>query len=228
MPDAPQERAGPRTVDLRTPLSLGASFRFPLQSPVARREVLWGSALLIFLPGLGWLLNMGHRIAFVRHMQDGRPPFPAWSDPGRSWRDVYGDLLHDGFITFVAMVGYHAPGSIAVALGHFTRSTPVVAAGAVLWIAATVLVPGFMTHYCKERNPRALWDVPVVLRRIRDAGGRYWRAWSITLAAMVLSFVGALGLGVGFFLVSVWFWQVAGFSFATVFSQRFGLVRSAS
>jgi hypothetical protein len=33
-----------------------------------------------------------------------------------------------------------------------------------------------------------------------------------------------LAFGVGFFVTSVWFWQVAGFSFATVFSQRFALV----
>jgi hypothetical protein len=37
------------------------------------------------------------------------------------------------------------------------------------------------------------------------------------------SFVGLLAFGVGFFVTSVWFWQVAGFSFATVFSQRFAL-----
>ena len=43
--------------------TLRASFAFPLQSPVARREVLWGALLLVALPGVGWLLNMGHRIA---------------------------------------------------------------------------------------------------------------------------------------------------------------------
>ena len=43
--------------------------------------------------------------------------------------------------------------------------------------------------------------------------------------ALALSFLGLWLLGIGFFVTSVWFWQVAGFSFATVFSQRFNLVR---
>jgi hypothetical protein len=40
---------------------------------------------------------------------------------------------------------------------------------------------------------------------------------------MLLSFGGLLILGVGFVFTSVWFWQVAAFSFATVFTQRFEL-----
>ena len=46
-------------VDLSTPLSMGSSFRFPSQSRESRREMLWGAALLVLLPGVGWLLNMG-------------------------------------------------------------------------------------------------------------------------------------------------------------------------
>lgn len=42
-------------------------------------------------------------------------------------------------------------------------------------------------------------------------------------AALGLSFLGLLALGVGFLVTSVWFWQVAGFSFARVFSQKHGL-----
>jgi hypothetical protein len=34
------------TIDLSTPLSMGASFRFPLQSADARREILWGAYFL--------------------------------------------------------------------------------------------------------------------------------------------------------------------------------------
>jgi hypothetical protein len=35
--------------------------------------------------------------------------------------------------------------------------------------------------------------------------------------------VGLLGLGIGFLATSVWFWQVVGFSFARVFSQKYDL-----
>jgi hypothetical protein len=40
---------------------------------------------------------------------------------------------------------------------------------------------------------------------------------------LLLSFMGLLACGVGFLVTSVWFWQLAGFSFATVFTQRFEL-----
>ena len=50
-----------------------------------------------------------------------------------------------------------------------------------------------------------------------------WLAWSIALTALILSFGGLLLLGVGFLVTSVWFWQVAGFSFASVFTRAFAL-----
>jgi hypothetical protein len=56
-----------------------------------------------------------------------------------------------------------------------------------------------------------------------QGGAAYWRAWLITLAALTISFVGLLALGVGFLVTSVWFWQAAGFSFASVFTRRFEL-----
>lgn len=214
-------------IDLRTPLTLRASFAFPVQSPVARRELLWGALLLVALPGLGWVLNMGHRVAFVRRMQQGRAPFPAWRDPGRPWQDVYAELLRDGAVTCLGMVWFHAPGAAVMALGRWAGSAALVALGAALWVAATALVPGFMTHYCKERDPRAILDPRLALRRVREGGARYWHAWAIALAALAVSFAGLAALGVGFFVTSVWFWQVAGFSFATVFSQRHALIEPA-
>jgi len=49
-------------IDLSTPLSMRSSFRFPLQSETSRREMLWGAVLLVALPGIGWFLNLGHRV----------------------------------------------------------------------------------------------------------------------------------------------------------------------
>ena len=211
-------------VNLRTPLRLRNSFVFPLQTVDGRREVLWGAVLLVALPGVGWLLNMGHRIAFVRRMQGGLPPFPVFSDPARPWHAVYRELMWDGFVTFFGMVYYHAPGAVLLGAGAFLRSAPLVAAGAIVWLAATALVPGYMTHYCAHRNALEMLNPLAALRRVTEGGRAYWHAWSIALAALALSFVGLLAFGVGFFVTSVWFWQVAGFSFATVFSQRFAFV----
>ena len=82
------------TIDLSTPLRLGTAFRFPLQHQLARRELLWGAFLLLVLPGVGWLLNMGHRIQMVHNMQHGRAV-----------------LARLGRLPALAQVGYgHLPG----------------------------------------------------------------------------------------------------------------------
>lgn len=213
--DEPVTLATSQVVELTTPLSVRASFRFPLQSTAARREVLIGAALLL-IPVVGWLLNMGHRIQMVQQMQRGESAWPAW----HSW----GTLFRHGVITFAGMVYYHAPASICVGLGVAFELSWLVVLGAVLWAGATALVPGYMTHYCRTGDVGSIFNPALSLRRVREGGRAYWHAWLIAGSALLLSFVGLLGFG-GFFLVSsVWFWQVAGFSFATVFSQTHALV----
>lgn len=203
------------SVRLTTTLSLGASLRFPLQSARSRREVLIGAALLL-IPVVGWLLNMGHRIQMVQQMQRGEPAWPAW----HSW----GALLRHGVITFVGMLYYHAPASVCLGLGAAWGLPWLVVLGAVLWVGATALVPGYMTHYCRTGDVASIFNPWLSLRRVREGGRAYWHAWLIASSALLLSFVGLLGFGVFFLVSSVWFWQVAGFSFATVFSQRHALV----
>ena len=97
------------------------------------------------------------------------------------------------------------------------------AAGLILLLGATLAIPGFMSHYCRRFDPAELYNPLRALRRCFEGGASYWRAWGIALAALVLSFAGLLGLGIGFLVTSVWFWQVAGFSFASVFTRRFSL-----
>lgn len=59
------------------------------------------------------------------------------------------------------------------------------------------------------------------LSRALQGGRAYWKAWGIALSALAPSFLGLLGLGVGFLATSVWFWQGPGFSFAGVFAQKY-------
>ncbi len=191
-------------INLLTPLKLRNSFRFPLQSELAKREVLWGAALLILLPGLGWLLNMGHRIEMVHRMHHGQEPWPAWRN--------YPRLLKSGLVTFLGMVCYYSPGAVNLYLGYRIP-------GIVLLTLATIAIPGFMTHYCRSYDPREIFDPVRALSRVAQGGRAYWHAWGIALTALMLSFLG-LFFGLGFLVTSVWFWQVAGFSFASVFSRQ--------
>lgn len=201
-------------IDLLTPLRLSAAFRFPLQSRVARAEVAIG-ALWLLIPVVGWILNMGHRIAMTHRMQHGESAWPAWRD--------YPALMRHGTITFLGMVEYHLPAVICELAARHFASGWLHALAALLWLVATLAVPGYMSHYCFTLDPREVFDPFRAMRRVLEGGRAYWHAWAIALAALLCSFLGLAAFGVGFLFTSVWFWQVAGFSFATVFSDAFHL-----
>lgn len=199
-------------ITLRTPLDLRSSFAFPLQSARSRREVLIGAALLL-IPFVGWLLNMGHRVMMMHRMLHGEPAWPSWRNPG--------ELLKHGLVTFGGMAFYYVPGAVLLVVAR-RADVPVLAAiGGVLLVLATLAIPGYMTHYCRALDPAEIYNPARALRRALEDGPAYWHAWAIALAALALSFLGLLALGVGFLVTSVWFWQVAGFSFARAFSQRY-------
>lgn len=147
---------------------------------------------------------MGHRIEMVHRMHHGLEPWPAWGS--------YRRLFKSGLTTFLGMLYYYAPGALNLYLGYQ-------AAGWLLVVAATVAIPGFMTHYCRSYDAREIFDPFRALGRVVQGGRAYWHAWGITLTALALSFLGLL-FGLGFLVTSVWFWQVAGFSFASVFSRQ--------
>ena len=211
----PRVEGSGQEIDLLTPLSFRTAFRFPLQGPMARREVLVGAAFLL-LPIVEWLMNMGHRIQLVHNMQNGAGAWPAWRQ--------YGRLLKLGTITFLGMLEYHLPALFLGFLAWRWRSLNLAVVAVLLWISASVAVPGYMSHYCKRLDAREVFNPVLALRRVFQGGWAYWHAWAITLCALAISFLGLLALGVGFLITSVWFWQVAGYSFATVFSRKFDLL----
>jgi hypothetical protein len=209
-----QKMAAPQAIDLSAPLRIATSFRFPVQSAIARREVMIG-ALWLLVPIVGWILNMGHRIAMTHRMQHGMSAWPAWTD--------YPALMRHGTVTFLGMVEYHLPAVACEAAALYYESPALHAIAALLWIAATIAVPGYMSHYCFTLDAREVFDPLRAMRRVLEGGRAYWHAWAIAGAALLCSFLGLLAFGVGFLVTSVWFWQVAGFSFATVFTDAFRL-----
>lgn len=202
-------------IDLRSPFSLSNSFRYPVQNALARKEVLIG-ALLLLVPIVGWLLNMGHRIEMVHNMQHGRCPWPAWRNFPR--------LLKSGVVTFLGMVYYYLPGAIAGFLAWYLDQSWLYFVAAPLAVAATIAIPGYMTHYCYAFDAAEIFNPVRALGRTIEGGRAYWKAWAIVVPSLVLSFVGLAAFGLGFLVTSVWFWQVAGFSFACVFSNKYRLL----
>ncbi len=197
-------------IDLSSPLSLRNAICFPVQSPAARRETAIG-ALWLLVPMVGWLMNMGHRIVMVHKMQQGLSPWPSW--------DRRGQLLRHGFFTWLGMIYYYAPAGALALLGAIVHSRAAYAGAAVLFTAASIAIPGYMSHYCRAYDPREIFNPVRALRRVGQGGAGYWKAWSIALAALALSFAGLLGLGVAFLFTSVWFWQTAGYAFANTFTR---------
>lgn len=204
----------PVAINLSTPLSIRSSFRFPFQTAASRREIVWGAVLLL-LPGVGWFLNMGHRVVVVHRMQHDEPPWPAWRN--------YKELFRHGAITAGGMAYYYLPGFIAAYAAWSLASVSLGFMAGALLLTATIAIPGYMSHYCREFDIAEIYDPFRALRRCMQGGSAYWHAWLIALTALAISFVGFVAVGVGFLVTSVWFWQVAGFSFASVFTQRFGL-----
>lgn len=204
-------------MDLRTPLTLRNAWRFPLQTPESRRDVLIGGCWLL-VPVVGWLLNMGHRVRIVHRMQVGEPIWPAWEKPR--------ELLEHGVLTFAGMVWYGWPGAGLLAWGLASSSWVLCAIGALLLTVAVVAIPGYMSHYCRAYDRAEIFNPWRALSRVRQGGLAYWRAWAIVVPTMGVSLLGLAAFGVGFLFTSVWFWQVAAYCFATVFSRRFDLDRA--
>lgn len=201
-------------IDLDSPLSLKNSFLFPLQSSLSKKEVIIGG-LYLLVPVYGWILNMGHRIVMTHQMQHGENAWPAWKNPKL--------LFRHGVLTFLGMMQYHSPAVICELLGRYYHIPLLSYAGIILWILATIIVPGYMSHYCLHYDPKEIFDPRRAVRRVFQLGLPYFHAWFIALCAMMISFTGLIFGGIGFLFTSVWFWQVAGFSFATAFSQKYKL-----
>jgi hypothetical protein len=201
-------------IDLHSELSFRNSFLYPIQTKLARRELVIG-AILVLLPLIGWLLNMGHRVEMVHNMHHGREAWPSWQN--------YPRLLKSGTVTFLGMVYYYVPGIIVAWVGLKYHQPFFYVLALFLALAATIAIPGYMTHYCHDFDAEEIFNPFRALHRVFEGGAAYWKAWAIAVAALVLSFLGLLVLGIGFLFTSVWFWQVAGFSFASVFSKQFKL-----
>ncbi len=207
-----------KRIDLSSPLSLRTALMFPLQSRESRADVLIG-ALVFAIPVVGWILNMGHRIVITHRMQHGESPWPAWGD--------FPALLRHGMITLLGMIEYHAPAVLCGFAAWYLSIAWLYVVAVLLWIPATVAVPGYMTHYFRRFDPAEVFNPLRAMRRVFQGGRAYWHAWSIVLVALTLSLSGLLVCGVGFLVTSVWFWQVAAFSFGSVFTQTFQLAEQS-
>ncbi len=186
---------------------LAESFRFPLATPAARRDILVGGLwLLTLLPG--WILNLGHRLAVVERLHRAEIPYFRGFDP-------LGATFVRGLRAFAAIATYLSPGALSGVLGWQLDEPAALWSGVALLALAVYVLPGGMTYNAAFNDLAYLYRPDMALRRALRGGSAYLRAWGIALAAISVSLLGLLGLGVGFLFTSVWAWSVVGHAFAT-------------
>lgn len=201
-------------ITVTSELTLRNAFLFPIQNAASRRELLIGAALLL-VPGVGWVLNMGHRLRLVHEMLHDRDPWPAWHRPLT--------LFFNGLLTTLLIGISHVPAAVAAALALSLDIPWLLLLVPILLAPALYVLPGFMTAYAHQYDSRALLQPTAAINRVRSGGRMYAKAWLIAFSAAMISFAGLLGLGIGFLVTSVWFWQVAAFCFAHVMRRQLEL-----
>jgi hypothetical protein len=198
---------------LPSELTLADAFRFPIATKEARRDVLIGGCLIIFLLFVGWILNLGNRLNVVSRLSaDDRPYFRGF----RPW----GHTFKRGCISFVTISSYLAPAAVFGLLAFWCRQHDIQPAhysfavlSGLAFCLGVFTLPGCMTVYAVEGDPTVLRQPIRAFSRAWLHRRLYLYAWSIALLSIVLSLLGLLALGVGFFFTSVWAWDVVGYAF---------------
>lgn len=197
-----------RNIPMDGDLALKDALLFPLQNKLARKELLFG-ALFFIIPPIGWIVNMGYRMNLVNSHHHGQPLWPAW----KNWPNI----IKNGLVGALAFFVYMGTGVLIAALSFYNGSMIGVIIGTILAMFGTFLIPGFMTFYCVDFDIREVFNFPKAIKRIRIGFRKYLKAWGIVLISASLSTLGLLFFGVGFFITTVWNWQVAAYCFCNVF-----------
>ena len=196
----------------KAPPTFQESFRFPLSTLQARRDLIVGGTLLILLP-IGWILNMGHRLDVVYRIYHDEPPYYQGFTP-------YRKTFLRGLKATLAIIIYLSPSAICAFLAKSYDFMPLWGATGFLFLLAIYVLPGGMTYNAAFHDIRYLYRPDRALLRAIEGGRNYMWAWVIALSAISLSFLGLLIIGIGFFYTSVWAWMVVGYAFSRALSLQ--------
>src|SRR5438874_10336193 len=211
-----------QTHHLPQELKILDAFRFPIETKEARKDVLIGGCLIIFLI-FGWILNLGNRLNVVSRFGAGDRPYFRGFKP-------WGYTFKRGCISFATISSYLAPAAVLGLVAFWCRQNQIVSGhylfaglSAFAFCLGVFTLPGCMTVYAVEGNPKVLGKPVVAFLRAWTHRGPYLFACWIAALSVLLSFLGLLAVGVGFFFTSVWAWDVVGYAFTVaMYSQKEG------
>ena len=153
-----------RGATLPTRLTWRRAFAFPIETPEGRRDLWIGGLLILCLWPVGWILNLGNRLNVVHRLYRGDVPVFRGFRP-------FANTFRRGCISFATISSYLAPavmtGAVAVYLKlHGEEAVHTVFAGlsALLFVLGVFTLPGCMTVYAVEGDPRVLRDPAVNVR----------------------------------------------------------------
>lgn len=217
MPSSPNSL--PTTLDWRT------SLLFPVATKEARRDIVVGGLAVALLLVFGWVLNLGARLDVVHRLYRGDAPYFRGMKPLRH-------TFRRGCVSAATIFSYLAPANASWLLAYWlavgkewrlpvswgdVQVTPAViaasAAGLICFVLGVFTLPGCMTVYACEEDPRVLRHPLQAFRRAWKHRRMYGKAWMIALCSIALSFLGLFVFVIGFFVASVWAWEVVGYAF---------------
>jgi hypothetical protein len=197
--------------DFPKKLTYRDAFYFPIATAEARRDIIIGGLLILFLI-IGWILNLGNRLNVVSRFYNGQRPYFNGFHP---WEFTF----KRGCVSFLTITSYLSPavlcGLVAWQVGPQAPFLilPGTILTMILFALAVFTLPGCMTVYAVENRPEVLLRPLQAFQRGWQRREQYLLAWRISLAAVILSFFGILFFGIGFFFTSVWAWEVVGYVF---------------
>lgn len=191
--------------------SFRESFRFPLESPEGRRDVMIGGLLFLLTGPVGFVFCMGHRLHVLRRLTTGESPAFYGFRPFR-FTFVRGlraccaiaVYLLPGLsmILIAALAGW--PLAIRIALG---------AVGAVFFLMGLFALPGGMTYNAVHDDMAMLFRPDRAFSIALSGGRNYLKAWAIGWSATAVVYASLLLFVIPYFFVSPWAWSAAGHAF---------------
>lgn len=199
-------------------------WRFPVADANRRRDMIRGGLLFLFVPLVGWILNLGHRWRVMERLYHGDAP---WF---RGFRPLGGTFMRGLGVGTLGLT-YLLPGLLVMSAGMAARHEIAVALGLTWALAAFYSFPVGISRFA-QRHDFSWYARPhrAFVLAVRH-GLPYLRMWMYTCLTIGVSviplFIAVIAERVDasawwwlaivpFAFLSPWAWSALGYGFGTI------------